>query len=89
LVVFKDKPIDNIKSSPQNLSIQMVVYKFILKINLILLMSRFTFMPKTGMGIPKTGILTFFSVCSRRNVNHERDRERFLGMWGLKPDQVS
>jgi len=43
------------ESSRRNLLVDMV-NRFVLKYNQIALSSRFTFMPKTGVGLPKTGV---------------------------------
>ena len=59
MVILKDKSINNhaIESSGQDLFIDGVVQKFIFKKNLITLLSRFTFIPKTGVRLPKTEII--------------------------------
>jgi len=44
------------ESSRQDLLIDMVVGRFIVKNNQIALSPRFTFKPKTGKGLPKTGV---------------------------------
>jgi len=51
-------------SSRLEILIDFVVQKFIYKNRLITLLSRFTFIPKTGRGRPKTGF--FFTVKPRR-----------------------
>ena len=48
-----------IESSGRDLFIDMVVQKFIFKNNLIKLLSRFTFIPKTGIGVSKTGLMFY------------------------------
>jgi len=44
------------ESSRRNLLIDMVVNRFILKNNQTTLSPCFAFMPKTGVGLPKTGV---------------------------------
>ena len=48
-----------IESFRRDLFIDMAVKKFIFKTNLITLLSRFTFMPKRDIGLPKTGIIFY------------------------------
>ena len=45
------------KRSPRELSINMV--RFIFQNNQFTLFPYFTFIPKTGMGLPKTGIMFY------------------------------
>jgi len=49
------------ESSRQDLFIDMIVDWFIFKNNLITLSPCFTFLPKTGIGLPKTGV-SFYCV---------------------------
>jgi len=51
-----------VKSSRRDLFIDTVVQKFIFKNKLIALLSRFTSIPKTGIGLPKTGISFYCAV---------------------------
>jgi len=47
------------KRSRRELSINMVINRFIFKNNQITLITCFTFIPKTGVGLPKTGIIFY------------------------------
>jgi len=55
-----------IGSSRRYLFIDMVVLKFTFKHKLITLLFRFTSIPKTGMGLPKSGIIFFLYYQSKR-----------------------
>jgi len=59
------------KRSRQELSINMVINRFIFKNNQITLFTCFTFIPKTGMGPPKTGII-FDCVCLATSMESYR-----------------
>jgi len=52
----------SMESSRRDLFINMVVDRFIFKNNQMTLSPCFTFIPKTGMGLPKSGI-SFYWVC--------------------------
>ena len=62
--IFKDKLTTiSIKKSCRELSIHIVIDQFIFTF-----FTCFTFIPKTGMGLPKTGII-FYSVISKTKSN--------------------
>jgi len=48
------------ESSRKDLFIDMVVERFILKNNQITLLPCFTFIPKTGVGLTKTGVSFYY-----------------------------
>jgi len=49
----------SLKRSRRELSINMVIDRFIFKNSQITVFSCFTFIPKTDMGLPKTGIIFY------------------------------
>ena len=53
------------ESSRRDLFIDMVVRRFIFKNNRITLSDSFTFIPETGVGLPKTGV-SFYSKLPNR-----------------------
>jgi len=72
LIVFKGKPNNNhfIERSRRDIFIDMNVWKNVLKNNLITLLSRFTFILETCIGIAWTGYIFFYRVCPKTGQKH-------------------